>query len=374
MKRFILFIVCCIAIITGLRAQEDSKYLLGAVPVGEDGLVHFKTTLNAPALTQLELYNVMKDWANDYFKAKEADKGLFNPRILFHEEDKGTIVANGEEYLVFTSSFISLDRTRFYYHLIIQCKDGSCDLDMTNIRYLYNDGHENIKYTAEEWITDKYAVRKSGTKLVPISSKFRRKTIDAKDELFKSAQNALGEYLIKLGAGIQKSQIAEVPVVTQEPVVAQKPVEVQKPVEAVKPTEAQKPVEVQKPVVVPQETVKPAAPVVQPATKEAARIMISANGEEVKIDQEAWGGYGEMFGKKVAFIVLDTRKAIANLLLTSNENFTISFYKEGESKPSEVINCKRLMQQNINAEEAAKINAGNKDGGNYNMFVGEIVR
>ena len=202
MKRFILFIVCCIAIITGLRAQEDSKYLLGAVPVGEDGLVHFKTTLNAPALTQLEMYNVMKDWAKDYFKPKEADKGLFNPRILFHEEDKGTIVANGEEYLVFTSSFISLDRTRFYYHLIIQCKDGSCDLDMTNIRYLYNDGHENNKYTAEEWITDKYAVRKSGTKLVPISSKFRRKTIDAKDELFKSAQNALGDYLIKLGENI----------------------------------------------------------------------------------------------------------------------------------------------------------------------------
>ena len=356
MKRIILFIVCCTALLGSLRAQEDSKYLLGAVPVGEDGLVHFTTSLKAPALTQLELYNVMKDWANNYFKPKEADKGLFNPRVLFHEEDKGTIVNSGEEYLVFNNSFISLDRTRFYYHLIIQCKDGECDLDMTNIRYLYNNGREDEKYTAEEWITDKYAVRKSGKKLVPISSKFRRRTIDAKDELFKSAQNALGDYLIKLGAGVQRTQTAEVPAVKQESTAVQKPVEVQKPIEV-------------------QKTVKPAVPVAQPAAKEAARIMVSANGEEIKIDQEAWGGYGEMFGKKVAFIVLDTRKAIANLLLNSNENFTISFYKEGEGQPSEIIHCKRLMQQNIKAEEAAKINAGNKDvSASYNMFVGEIIR
>ena len=68
MKRIILFIVCCTALLGSLRAQEDSKYLLGAVPVGEDGLVHFTTSLKAPALTQLELYNVMKDWANNYFK------------------------------------------------------------------------------------------------------------------------------------------------------------------------------------------------------------------------------------------------------------------------------------------------------------------
>ena len=38
MKRIILFFVCCTALLGSLRAQEDSKYLLGAVPVGEDGL------------------------------------------------------------------------------------------------------------------------------------------------------------------------------------------------------------------------------------------------------------------------------------------------------------------------------------------------
>lgn len=369
MKRIILFIACCFTLFSGLRAQEDSKYLLGAVPIGEDGLVHFKTTLKAPALTQLEMYNIMKDWASNYFQPKEEDKGLFNPRILFHEEDKGTIVANGEEYMTFNSSFISLDRTRFYYHLFIQCRDGECDLDISNIRYLYNDGRDGgTKYTAEEWISDKYAVRKSGTKLVPISGKFRKKTIDTQEEIFKSAQNALGDYLIKLGSNITKTQTAEAPVVAQVPVTEQKQVTEQKPVTV------QKPVTEQKPVTVVQEE-KPVAPVVQPTEKVAARIMISANGEEIKIDEEAWGGYGEMFGKKVAFIVLDTRKAMANLLLSSNEDFTISFYKEGENKPSEVVKCKRLMQQNIKAEEAAKINAGNKDAnGSYNMYVGEIVR
>ena len=55
---------------------------------------------------------------------------------------------------------------------------------MTRIYYNYDTERKPIKYIAEEWITDKYAVNKKRTRLYPVSGKFRRKTIDRKDFIF----------------------------------------------------------------------------------------------------------------------------------------------------------------------------------------------
>ena len=46
-----------------------------------------------------------------------------------------------------------------------------------------NDG---IETTAENWITDKYGLNKNKTKLSRMSGKFRKKTIDRKDEIFNT--------------------------------------------------------------------------------------------------------------------------------------------------------------------------------------------
>jgi colicin import membrane protein len=51
---------------------------------------------------------------------------------------------------------------------------------------------EGLKVKAEEWITDQYALNKKGTKLSRISGKFRRKTIDRKDNIFERIDAALG--------------------------------------------------------------------------------------------------------------------------------------------------------------------------------------
>ena len=48
------------------------------------------------------------------------------------------------------------------------------------------DGKNGIHYKAEEWISDKEAVNKKGTKLYPRSGKFRRKTVDRVEEIFQS--------------------------------------------------------------------------------------------------------------------------------------------------------------------------------------------
>lgn len=56
-------------------------------------------------------------------------------------------------------------------------------MTMTRIRYWYDENRDGgEKYTAEEWITDDMALNKKKTKLAPICGKFRRETIDLKDD------------------------------------------------------------------------------------------------------------------------------------------------------------------------------------------------
>ena len=52
------------------------------------------------------------------------------------------------------------------------------------------DGKNGVPYKAEEWITDKEAVNKKGTKLYPRSGKFRRLTIDRVEEIFQGFMDA----------------------------------------------------------------------------------------------------------------------------------------------------------------------------------------
>ena len=47
-------------------------------------------------------------------------------------------------------------------------------------------------YRAEKWITAEEAMNKAKTKLLKIPGKFRRFTIDRKDEIFRGAAKAAG--------------------------------------------------------------------------------------------------------------------------------------------------------------------------------------
>ena len=64
---------------------------------------------------------------------------------------------------------------------------------MTRISYDYDLSRKPTHYSAEEWITDKYAVNKKHTKLYPVSAKFRRKTIDRKDFIFNKFNTLLND-------------------------------------------------------------------------------------------------------------------------------------------------------------------------------------
>ena len=128
MKKILFLMLLCLPFIA--MAQTDPKYLAGAITMN-DGKVSFKTEIQAPSLTKDQLYGTMLKWATERFKPE----GKFNARVLYTNEDEGTIAAGGEEYLVFSSSALSLDRTRIYYQLFITCENGKCDIEMTRIRY-----------------------------------------------------------------------------------------------------------------------------------------------------------------------------------------------------------------------------------------------
>ena len=357
MKKLILLLAICLPFFA--YAQNDNKYLENAVTM-KDGKVVFSVEMSIPSMTKEQFFTTLLDWANQRFQPD----GKMNARVLYQNPEEGSIAIGGEEYLVFSSTALSLDRTRIYYQLKILCEAGKCSVDMTRIRYWYDEARDGgEKYDAETWITDEWALNKSKTKLTHICGKFRRKTIDLKDELFKDIQALLGNKMVELG-------LQAAPVTPESKVKVTKVQEVVAHQETVS-TEPQQ-------AVVPQaEPIKaePQTSDEESLIAQSVRMTITAgNDEQFEINKECWGGFGELFGKKVAFCLIDTQKTMGNLLMTQSDNYTISFYTSNNTQPSVVIRCKKLMAQTIDGKEAKKMSPSCIVGKSYNMYVGEILK
>lgn len=80
----------------------------------------------------------------------------------------------------------------------------------------------------------------------------------------------------------------------------------------------------------------------------------AGNDEQFEIGKECWGGFGKLFGKEVAFCVIDQAKSMGNMLMDQSDNYKISFYKQGNSEPWLIVNCKKLMKQTVTGEEAKR--------------------
>jgi hypothetical protein len=182
------------------KKDKDPKYLLGAVPEIE-GIVTFQKNFSVTDKSEQQIYDVMLAYINNSIIGNAIhDKSLPYTRIISNERENGSIVARIEEYMTFSKKFLSLDRTRFRYLLSATVKGQKVSLVLTQISYYYNedmDGRNGVLYKAEEWITDKEAVNKSGTKLYPRSGKFRRFTVDRVQEIFEGFMDALSTMEIK---------------------------------------------------------------------------------------------------------------------------------------------------------------------------------
>ena len=168
---------------------DDSKYLEGAITYSEKGDIVFKLKLDHINMSQDDIYTKILEYLTDLTSDSNQLQGS---RVALVNQEKSTIVATVREYLIFSNTFISIDRTEFYYTIIAKCKDNQLDLSISRISYNYDQGRATgFKEPAENVISDKYALNKKHTKLSRIYGKFRRKTIDRKDEIFKNIKDLL---------------------------------------------------------------------------------------------------------------------------------------------------------------------------------------
>lgn len=172
------------------KANPDAKYLEPNAVPEIDGKVCWQTVIEAPGKSAQEIYDILKQ---QLIKMTQEPNQIKNSTLAVHDSINYELGAVFHEWLVFKSAALSLDRTQFNFQLLITCTDGKADVRMTRITYDYDIERKPAHYTAEEWITDKYAVNKKHTKIYPVSGKFRRKTIDRKDYIFNKFTTLLNE-------------------------------------------------------------------------------------------------------------------------------------------------------------------------------------
>lgn len=172
-----------------VKNTADIKYLAGAVPLA-DGKVEWTLDIDVPGKNTAEIYDIMLKCLMDLTKTENQLEG--SAVTLVNKQDH-IIVASVKEWLVFKENFLMLDRAKFNYTLVAYCSDNHLKITMSRIYYRYEE--ERVKggrlYKAEDWITDDNALNRKKTKLLPGSAKFRRKTIDRKDQIFKTIEETI---------------------------------------------------------------------------------------------------------------------------------------------------------------------------------------
>lgn len=167
--------------VNGAKLKEDPKYLEGAITFDEQGKIVFDTEIEAPGKSATQLYDLVFDYMSGLTQDKESKAS----RMALVNKDEHIIANAMDEWLVFSNSFIALDRTECKYNLIAKITDGKVSLSINHINYIYEEGRQTgFKLPAEEVIIDKVALTKKKNDLARIFGKFRKKTIDRKDQIF----------------------------------------------------------------------------------------------------------------------------------------------------------------------------------------------
>ena len=127
----------------GKKVKPDQKYLAGAVPE-VNGKVVFTTTIKAPGKDKKQIYDLLLSEMTKM--TKESNQFEQSRIVLSDEKDYTQLVASYQEWLVFKNKPLVLDRTRLFFHLIAEIKDGEVELKMTRIHYLYDEERDPFTY------------------------------------------------------------------------------------------------------------------------------------------------------------------------------------------------------------------------------------
>lgn len=165
----------------GTTAKVDMKYLAGAITYNDENKIEFTLDTDANGKTAKQIYDIVLKYMSEL---TQNDQNIAS-RVALVNDAEHVIANTMDEWLVFSQSFISLDRTEFKYQLIAKISDNHLNLSLCRIIYNYEEGRSTgFKEPAEEVISDKIALNKKKNDLAKIFGKFRRCTIDRKDQIF----------------------------------------------------------------------------------------------------------------------------------------------------------------------------------------------
>ena len=193
MKKALLTISCLLIAIFAVAKESNEinpKYGKGAVPEDESGRVCFTQTVKIPdGMSADNCYDILLNWAKGRFAQPYAQAG----RILNEDAATRRFIFHVDQIIVFKSKAFVADESKISYNFSVAVNDGQFTMKMTDIKYRYEEGREGGGkiFTAEDWITDKEAYNRKGTKFLKSTGKFRIKTIDLKDLLFQKASDAV---------------------------------------------------------------------------------------------------------------------------------------------------------------------------------------
>ena len=304
MNKFLLISLCAIISVLAY-AQEDAKYLAGAVPEVDGKVIFSKSIPVKNSISDADLFNVMDKWANDNY-GTNLPKDLDNRVLLSNPEEKD-IACLGEKYLVFKKSAFVLDQAKMVYQLILDIEGGKCNATVRYIKYEYSDSKTPL--SAEEMITDEFALNKKGDKLNRYYDKFRRQTVDSINSIFNSIDKYLNGTVTTgvvssavpaaVSAGVANTQEAVAPVLAGKNALAEVSFAGFKKVDTGK----------------------------VPASLQGSKALIlSGSVSSPSIVPASWGGVTSLMEKPVALSNVNTAQYTG--LPDGAGTYTISFYTE----------------------------------------------
>lgn len=165
----------------GTTAKVDMKYLAGAITYNNENKIEFTLDTDANGKTAKQIYDIVLKYMSELTQNEQN----IASRVALVNDAEHVIANTMDEWLVFSQSFISLDRTEFKYQLIARISDNHLNLSLCRIIYNYEEGRSTgFKEPAEEVISDKIALTRKQNDLAKIFGKFRKCTIDRKDQIF----------------------------------------------------------------------------------------------------------------------------------------------------------------------------------------------
>lgn len=302
-NKYLLVAFLAVANLFGAYAQVDSKYLTGAMPE-VNGRVVITREIKLPAdKTQQDIFSLVEEWANQEY-AKDEQQSLIR-RVLLSSPEEYYVACQGDDYLVFRSSALVLDRAKMYYQLIVRAEKNKCTLEFRNIKYNYQDYDGDVP--AEEMITDKVALNKEGTKLSRYYDKFRTFSIDRVDEIAENLRTFFVNKMVDTSvASVSESKTISTTTIAATTVGGSQAVPVAKQEQMADFNYKLM-------------SIEELSGDIMAMFKENWALVIANVGSEIKTLPAAWSGVGNFGGKAVAMSVARTDN-------NTVDTYTISFY------------------------------------------------